>query len=294
MPPMIRTTLRWILILGSLFAVGPALAAMTGGLHDADGGHATTLLIGSTPLKGLGIGVLAFATAAAVAAAGARFFSLGTGLTCAGLVLAWARWGLGTIDDLVRRRGDGGDLSLLAIEGLAVALMGTGVGLLAIRLASAHDGGKSAATSPRRLAFIEHSGQASPAMTFWATVAVAAVVGGIITGIVAVTALRGQTLLAAVCGAIAAGAAVQLLGSAMRSSPTPLAALLGLALPALAAPIIARFVHASDLVRVVYSGDLLGVARPLTLDWAAGGLLGVPIGMGWAGATLDPRAGDDA
>jgi hypothetical protein len=59
---------------------------------------------------------------------------------------------------------------------------------------------------------------------------------------------------------------------------------------AVAAPVVAKFMHGDTLLSVLYADRLMMAAKPLPVDWAAGALLGVPVGMGWAGAVLDVRA----
>jgi hypothetical protein len=41
-----------------------------------------------------------------------------------------------------------------------------------------------------------------------------------------------------------------------------------------------------------FGGSLLPLARIVSLDWACGLMLGVPVGLGWAGAMLDERSAD--
>jgi hypothetical protein len=68
--------------------------------------------------------------------------------------------------------------------------------------------------------------------------------------------------------------------------------MLALAVLGLAGPLVAKGVQGSRLVEATYAGELLALARPLSLDWAAGALLGVPLGLAWAGAMLDHRSAE--
>ena len=88
---MLRATLRWTLILFCLFALGPLVRVLVLRVYDADGGHAVTLAVNATFGAALVAGLAAILAAGLAGAAGAHFFSMGTGYTCAGITLAWAR-----------------------------------------------------------------------------------------------------------------------------------------------------------------------------------------------------------
>lgn len=287
---MIRSSLRWVLILGCLVVLGPLAARLTGGLRDASGGPATTLLVNATGGWALVAGVVSVGLAAGSGLLGGWAFTMGTGLTCAGLVLAWARWGLGTLEGIVRRAGDGSDLVLLGVEGLAVGLLALGVGALIVGAANRRqaEGGKG-----RGLLILEAESESKRRSATIAGVVAGAAAGALVTWLCAVTELRGQTLLAVVIGGIGAGAASHLAGHSMRASLSPLPAMAGLALVAGVSPLIAKGMHGEAMLAAVYGGKVLPLARPVSLDWAAGALLGVPIGMGWAGAVLDIRAAEE-
>jgi hypothetical protein len=63
-------------------------------------------------------------------------------------------------------------------------------------------------------------------------------------------------------------------------------------LPATAGPIIAQAMHGSRIMDATFAGTLLPLARIISLDWACGLMLGVPVGLGWAGAILDERSAE--
>jgi hypothetical protein len=50
--------------------------------------------------------------------------------------------------------------------------------------------------------------------------------------------------------------------------------------------------HGSRIMDATFGGSLLPLARIVSLDWACGLMLGVPVGLGWAGAMLDERSAD--
>ncbi|MCC6950000.1 MAG: hypothetical protein IT433_00995 [Phycisphaerales bacterium] len=287
---MIRSSLRWVLILGCLVVLGPLALRLTGGLRDASGGPATTLLVNATPGPAAVAGVVSLALAAGAGVLGGWAFSMGTGLACAGLVLAWARWGLGTLDSIVRRAGDGSDLTALGVEGLAAGLLALGVCTLVVGVSNRRqpDGGKG-----RGLLVLEAEGDSTRRNATVAGVLAGAGAGALVIWLCAVTELRGQTLLAVVIGGIGAGAASHLVGNSMRTTLSPVPAVAGLTLVALASPLVAKGMHGDSVLAAVFGGKVLPLARPVSLDWAAGALLGVPVGMGWAGAVLDVRAAEE-
>lgn len=292
---MLRSTLRWALILTCLFALGPALCHLLRRVHDASGGDSTTLLVSARPAASFGLGLLSLALAALVGLLGAHAFSIGTGLTSAGITLAWARWGLGTADGLARLDPQGSYLSRQSLEAAfvlaAAALISGGMVYIAARrqppLTSAPNPGKPTVMN------LFATGEGPLMKTAMSGIVVGVVVGGIVAWLVAFSSLRGQTLMAALCGALAAGAASQLVAASMRCTLTPLVPVLSLLVLAVAGPLLAPLIYKTTVLDASNQNTLFGLARPISLDWAAGALLGGPIGLGWAGAMLDARAIDD-
>jgi len=266
-------------------------------LRDADGGDATSLLVNATPIKGVmyagAVGVLA----TVVGVIGAHVFSMGTGFSSAGLVLAWARWGLGGTDAIIRRTTSSQGLTTLALETLMLVLLAAALAGWMYRI-SVHRQAVLAGATPKpaggaRTWLLRADDGVKVAPVVLAALVAGCIAGGLVSWIVAVTPLRGQTLMAGVAGALAAAAAGQLLAASMRATLTPVVPVLAVLIVGVAGPIAAPMVHGARLVDATYMGGLLGIARLISLDWAAGALLGVPIGLGWAGAMLDVRAAED-
>jgi hypothetical protein len=298
---MLKAVLRWVLVLGSLLAIGPFAATLLANLRDADGGRAVTILVNGHLSQGLIAGLAVFAAAAVVGLAGSHFLSLNTGMWSAGLVLAWGAWAEGatdggTLENIVRRAGGGKDLLTLAVEGLAVTLLGAALTWAMVKVAhraqqpsavDAKTGAAKAGAAAPALIYGEGDGKPMPALV--GAFVVAAAGAGLVAWLFAVSGVKGQTVAAALLGAIAAGAAAQTAANAKGYHVTPVTPILGVALAALAGPVIAMTMHGAKLIDVVYSGNVFSLARPLSLDWAAGAILGVPIGLGWAGSMLDRR-----
>lgn len=287
----IPSALRWALLLLSLLAVGPLCSAMIADARDADGGHAVSMLVGGHIPRTLLAGLLVFVGAGVVGWLGSRFFALSTGFACAGIVLAWGAWRTGTFDQLVRRTHGGSELPMLAVEG-AVALLGAAViAWLCWHASRAHRPGAASGAPIERQSFMSHFASAKDERALpkvaLASILLSAVAGAAIAYILAASPLKGQSVFAAFVGAIVAGMAAQFVAQAMRASTTPVSVVLGLVLPAVVVPLVAK--GDSALVAHTFANSVLPIAKVMPLDWAAGAVLGAPIGLGWAGAMMDVR-----
>ena len=300
---MLHSTAKWSFILFCLFALGPAVSTLAFHLRDVDGGPAASLLIGESLSAGLLAGTAALVAALIAGMVGAALFSMYTGLGCAGLVLAWSGWGLGTIDDFARRTRDGSDLTMLGIEGMLAAILAAGLAVMVMKVALAreHTGAVPSkhAVPPRVDSWVgalvvraEENAKLIPAAG--AGLILAAIVMGVVVWLAALTPMRGQTLMAVVLGGMAAGLCAQLAASSFRVMLSPLAPLLGVAIVALVGPISAGVLHGAGFLPALFDGTLWPLARPLSLEWGAGALMGIPLGLAWGGSVLDLRAaGDD-
>ncbi|GJQ29961.1 MAG: hypothetical protein HBSAPP03_18450 [Phycisphaerae bacterium] len=290
---MLRATLRWTLILFCLFAIGPAVRILVLRVLDDQGGHAVTLALNATPGAAVLAGLAAFGAAGVVGALGAHLFSMGTGLLCAGITLAWARWGLGTVDAMIRQEPTGAFRFVFAGENAVALLLTACMAGLFVFLASRRQPAGAQSSSPGGLGALVVLGGEYRVKAMLAALAVGLVAGAGMTWLDAISALRGQTLMAVFGGALVCGAVGQLIASSMRCTITPVLPVLGMLVVALAGPILAGAMHGAGLLDASNRGSLLGLAMPVSLDWAAGSLLGGPIGISWAGAMLDARAVDD-
>ncbi len=298
---MLQSTAKWSFILFCLFAVGPAVSTLAFHLRDVDGGPAVSLLIGESRGAGVIAGVAAMGAALVAGLIGAALFSMYTGLGCAGLILAWSGWGLGTIDDFARRTRDGSDLGLLGFEGLLGGLVVVGIAVLVARVALSRE--HAAAPAPpvpprvrnwQGIFALRAEENARPIPAAAAGLVLGITVTGAVIWLAALTPMRGQTLMAVVIGGMAAGLCAQLAASSFRVMLSPTAPLLGVAVLALLGPISASLLHGSGFLSALFDGTLWPLARPVSLQWGAGALLGVPLGLGWGGSVLDLRAtGED-
>lgn len=330
---MLTAILRWALILACLFALGPLLARLLMDLRDADGGRAVTFLVNHEPVRALLSMLAVFGTALAVGMIGSRFFSLATGWACAGFILAWATSALGSLEEIVRRTGDGRALPWLGIEGLAVAVgagliawlctrvaariipaspvvsvpqasrgrvavtvglpaasvaLASGTGLDALPIADLPDSRHTAPRRPARLIF-EGAPEPGAPLIALAAIAAGALVCGILVWLIAVTGARMQTFAAATVGSIGAGVVAHFVTAGRGYRLSPVVPMIAVGLCALLGPIIARAIDGPQLLAHIYDASVFHVARPVSLDWAAGALLGVPLGLGWAASAAERR-----
>lgn len=279
--PMVRAIVKWTLILASVLGVGPAIGAMVGLVRGPTGGPDATLLSSDSPAQSLGLGLAALAIAAAYGALAARLVTRTVGLVCAGLIVGWAAWRLGSMDQIIHARQSAGSLGLIAFEGLGLCIAAIGM-FKVIDLA---------ARSPKAL----HPPPPNPLHDLLAKgnmlgVAGAIVIGGGVVYLIAFDDLKGQTVVAAILAAAMATVTGAFLATSRKARFSPYAPLIALAVLAVAAPFAARIFHGTRIVDAAYRGELLALCRPISLDWVVGALLGIPLGFSWAGSLTHPPA----
>lgn len=275
---MLQQLLRWVLPLAGLMVVGPLAGMCTAGLRLWDGSDRATLLVSTSPVSGVVLGVVAIALATAVGVVAARLINASYGFFTAGLALAWAAWGTGDIDAIVRSYQSGAPLWRLAVEGAIVGACGVGACWLILRAA------KKPAT-PAVVEFDEHV-WATRGKGFAACLAAAAVAAWLF----APESLKGQTFAAAAVAGMAGALAMKM---AARTA-TPMVVFAVVAVMACGGPVAAAVYYGSgaNIVRPIYAGApgaMLPLVRILPLDWLAGALVGVPIGLSWGAAMTEGK-----
>lgn len=262
--------LRGLVALTLAFAAfGPIAGLFVGTLRGTDGGTNATLLIGQSPIAGLAAGVAAFALAAVAGAIGSRAAGLNVGLGCAGLVLSWAAWLSGRLDEIVLISRVS-PMPGLILEGLFVMMLLVGV-IFVVRRYS--DDEPEPRTEPGRGAGVVSLG-------------VGLAIGVVAAWLIAVEPLKGQTIGAAfVAGLMGAAAArlvfLRLPGWTAAAIPAILAVLGPLATHAIA----------GDPVADIFDRSLFRLGWLLPLDWAAGALVGIPFGLAWTDNVIQQHAG---
>ncbi len=274
---MAESVLRWTFSLLAIFLVGPLLALLVNGMRAVDGSQDLSLLISSSPVKGLVIGACIILAAGIFGVLAAKMVTRGTGMASAGLIVVWSAWQLGTVDHIVRSNPNN-PLMKLAIEGLIV-------GLIAVVVAGLIDIMAKGSKEKLKTVF------AVPDSAFFASILAGVLVGGIVAWFVGYQSLKGQALFAAFIGSIGAGAAAQLTAMMLGKDPRPIAGFLSIAVLAAAAPLFAMYWHGGGLQAAVRAGPngVFGAAVPVSLDWVVGMLLGVPVGQAWGASMLEKR-----
>lgn len=285
---MLKGALKWTLIVGTLMAVGPLASLPMLSLNDLQGGSAITFLANDSGLLSAALCLAAvFLAALLVGAIGAIAFSLNTGLACAGLVLAWGAWRQGDMESLLRVDASTSLLWKLAIEGALLGVLALALAAFLGRLAATRQ--KDPAGAP--LPFIARASRDASPYPLMAAILAASLVGGAVgIFLVAQTALKGQAVAAAVIGGLCAGLAGQLAASQLKGAAGLALPLLAMLILAALGPSLATFLNDPGLRSAAYTNALVPLARLAPLDFAAGALLGVPVGLTWAGAHLDLRA----
>lgn len=281
---MLQSFLRWVIPLAGLLVVGPIAGMCTSGLRLADGGSSATLLVSTSPGTGILLGAAAIALATIVGCVGSRLISVPYGLFSAGLTLSWASWGTGNIDLIVRSYQSGAPLWRLAIEGAIVGALGIGACKLILMAA------KKPPALPQGTVGTWGRGDENPWLTRGKALGACLVAAGVVAWLVALESTKGQTFAAAAVAGMAGAAAMKMTAR----HATPLIVFGVVAILACAGPAAAAVYYGSGsgIVRPVYAGtagSLMPFARILPLDWLAGALVGVPIGLSGGNAVTDPH-----
>ncbi|MGD9689928.1 MAG: hypothetical protein AB7K52_09780 [Phycisphaerales bacterium] len=292
---MLKALVKWGLFGVALFVAGPIASVATSQLRGVDGGT-TTPLLSTTPLLGV-LGLLAaVAIAAAVGVLSARLVNFQSACFHAGMVLAWAAAGTGTIDAVARSSQSPSLGWWLAAEGaLALAAGSAAAWFIAHAAGVARFAPLRPAAGAARSARSEGiDGPAADALTF--TIALgSALVGAWVIG---QNFLKGQAIAAAALGAALAAAVAIMVNSRAR----PWLILSGAMAAALVGPLVGAVMHGSSpdrgfLPAATTMTGLLRVSGVLPLDWLAGALMGVPLGLslgGWIGDGRHPHTAPKA
>jgi hypothetical protein len=274
---MLESTLRWTIYLAAAFVFGPIAGTLTGSLHATDGSHSATPLVCASPSSGLLMGLAAMGIALVVGLVAARLLGAAPGMTAAGIVVAWAAWRTGDVDELIRTAQSGRPLTILAAEGAIFGCLAVAMCLAIVIVAP---DGKAVAPPTLRDRF--WGGPTTPV-----AVLIALFAAGVAAWFVGVTPLKGQAVFAAIAAGTLAAAAGRLADFRLplASLSIPIAAL------AVVGPLAGMAIAGSQaVVQMSYKGTLFPLANIAPLDWVAGGLLGIPQGVSWAGSMIEKKS----
>ncbi len=270
--PLRKLLVAWIPALTAALVLGPVAGILAAQLTDPAGGPHATLLVTQTPLLGaacaIGVGLLA----SLAGLLGVRIGTPNVGLLCAGIVLTWASVRSGRVDEIIAVSRDS-PFYRFVLEGLLTAL----VALLLIevirRFRRQTPPEPSLLLSARALG----AGLVAAAFTAW---------------LFAVDAAKGQTIAAAAASGVLGAAIARMV---LVSIPPRIIVVIPGVL-AIVSPLLAELTT-EDAVRASFEGTLFRLAWITPLDWLAGGLLGIPLGLAWTDSIADshqPEASDGA
>lgn len=276
---MAKAVVRWSLFFAALLVVGPIAYALVGTLRAPDGGPGVTPILSTSPIIGLLRGVVAVGMCCGFGYLVCRWVSPRWAYFCAGVAMIWAAAGTGTLVDVLRAAPSDRTLWMLGLEGLVLGLPVVAFSWY-ILPHSPH------APAPPGGSRLSHR---DPQPVVVGTVAfVFAIAGGAVSAwLIGQNLLKGQTIAAAVVGGLVGAMA----GHLAAPSAPPWAFIAGIVALAVAGPVVAGLVERSgqELLRATFTARVLPPVRLLPLDWLAGGLVGVPIGLAWAGAFVDKK-----
>lgn len=284
---MRNSIIRWTIYLSAAFIFGPFAGSLVGSLRAFDGSHNATPLLCTSPGTGLLMGLAACGIALAVGLVAARLLGAAPGMSAAGLVLAWAAWKTGEVDQLIRTAQSATPLRMLSFEGAIFGFIAV-VLAFAIALISHHDGmdPHHVEGDKKRPALLAGEGRASlmvlPIAFFAAAVA---------AWFIGISPLKGQAVFAAIAAGVLGAAAGRL---ANIHIPIPML-IIPIAALAIIGPLSGEALASSvpggppAVVATAYKGALFPLANISSLDWIAGGLLGIPLGVAWAGSMIEKK-----
>lgn len=268
---MHRWLIRWTLIILAVFLVGPIAGLATGAIPALDGGPAASALVTRSPIAGIGLTLGAVTIAALWGLLGARLFGARTGLFLAGLVMLWGAGQGATVAGLMRVDGDAGVFTSMAIEGVILLVVG---GALSWAICLVGRADEQDYAEP--ITHIDH---------VYALIA-AVLAGGLAAWLIGREGLKGQALAAATAAGVGAATVGRLIGQRAKAMIfVPAVMLL-----AVIGPIAAMQLAGGNAVERVFENRFSALGLLTPMDWLAGALLGVPMGLAWAASLANRHA----
>ncbi|MCI0630126.1 MAG: hypothetical protein L0Y44_05670, partial [Phycisphaerales bacterium] len=261
---------RWVAILGGAVMTGAICAAAVPLLQARDGAAATGVLAAERPLLAAAALIGCFLVSAAIAAGVGRLTNAAVGMFVLGCGIMAPALRSGTITELAL--GDIGatkPLVLMGIETIIWAALILIAGFIVL-------------TASGPLPELDATDDDGRPVRWWSadaiTGALAALIVPLAVWLLCRSPLNGQAFMSVVVGAMAAG----LIARLVKPHAKPL---LLFAASCLAGGIV-QLVAATKLngpVDVAYVKLLISnLSKPMPLDYAAGSLIGVSMGLGWA------------
>lgn len=266
--------MTWVCAVVALLVAGPIVAIALGLSDTPTGLPSAGIATASSPAMGVIGAVVAGMVALVVGLLARLFLSDRYAVFSAGLVLCWYAGETGNTAALMREFEPGRLMTLFAVDGALLTVLGGGVAWVLSRKRSrplpAH---LHREPEPGRLL----GGESAIALGLSAVGAIAGAY------LVAVTGLGGQTLAAGIAGGFVAGLVCRV---ALQRAPM-VSVVLGVGVGGVSAPLIGGMGLPAGGLAAIYGGDLFAPARLGPGDWLAGALVGVPVGQYAALGLLD-------
>lgn len=261
---------RWVAIVGGAVMTGAICAAVVPLLQARDGAAATGMLAAERPLLAAAALIGCFLVSAAIAAGVGRLTNAAVGMFVLGCGLMVPALRGGTIMELAL--GDIGATKPLMLMGIETIVW---AGLILIA-------GFIVITASGPLPDLDPTDDDGRPVRWWSADAIAGALAALVVPlavwILCRSPLKGQAFMSVVVGAMAAG----LIARLVKPHAKPL---LLFAAPCLAGGIAQLFAAAqlTGPIDIAYVQLLLSnLSKPMPLDYAAGSLIGVSMGLGWA------------
>ncbi|MBO6514678.1 MAG: hypothetical protein JJ974_12005 [Phycisphaerales bacterium] len=293
----------WIVRVLSLCVFGPIAGGLMASLRGVDGSRHATLFVSDSILGGLFVlfGVFFLAMIAGVIAT--KMVSLREGVLNLGLVLGWGAWGAGEVGEALRSAPDSGSIVKLAIEGFAVLVLTVWMLRVMTKVRGVGDGGDEgtdgcvALSNSKLVALREHAGLTGM------LVGVGLVVSMVMVWLQVQSDLSGQAVWGGFIGSAAAGVLGGMLiqnhsmGSSgkhgrggKRSSDgvvSLIPVMVGVMLGGVFGPLVGMVTPGSGrLLQAIASGEMPGFLVMSSVSWAAGAMIGTPVGYSWVESSV--------
>lgn len=262
---MLNAAIRNAALFGSIVLGALLVGGTAGAFTSLRGVAGPTIGLAEAPGRGILLLGLALVPATLMAIIVGRIFNAVVGCFVVGATLAALSMRFGTIEDFAFA---GGSLTAAAIETAAWALL---VALLALVVFVGS--GPLPDLHRRRDSWLAELAD-SKAAIFVATALVALPV----VWLVVQTPAKGQAL----GGTILAGAAAGFVGRLLAPRTQPILLFATPVLAGAVAMVIGDVGAGSSIANAYVEGSLPHLSWPMPIDWAAGSLCGVAIGLGWA------------
>lgn len=260
-----------------LLGLGPAVVWLSPRVVGGHGGPGWTYLANGSVGAGIAAMLLAVLAAFGVGLLTSRFFGMRAGLGAAGMTLVAPALQGGTIVEVLRWAEAPGVFAALAVEG-AIFAVGAFVFTLAMSRIAPREAPYSPAEREERTKSHLREGLVGGVT--------ALAVGAIAAWVLAREPIKGQML----ATGFAAGAAGMAAGRVFAPRAPIAAIVLGVLLLGVVGPVLGFVVAGGDALRDAYARSLPAIAGPTPIDWLAGAMLGMPVGLSWAFSILEKRA----